>query len=55
FCRLGVQLADLEAKLFSNKQTTTLAIVGPRGTSKLQLALKLAYRTRQKNKNCLVF
>ncbi|KAH8708390.1 kinesin light chain [Phaeosphaeriaceae sp. PMI808] len=49
------QLADLEAKLFSDKQTTTLAIVGPGGTGKSQLALELAYKTRQKNKNCSVF
>jgi tetratricopeptide (TPR) repeat protein len=49
------QLAELEAKLFSNKQTTTLAIVGHAGTGKSQLALELAYRTRQKYKNCSVF
>nr|GFD56435.1 hypothetical protein [Tanacetum cinerariifolium] len=40
------QLADLEAKLFSNDQTTTtLAIVGPGGTGKSQLALEVAHRT----------
>ncbi|KAI1519708.1 kinesin light chain [Pyrenophora tritici-repentis] len=50
------QLAELEAKLFSNDQTTTtLAIVGPGGTGKSQLALEVAHRTRQNNKNCLVF
>jgi Cdc6-like AAA superfamily ATPase len=50
------QLAKLEAKLFSNKQTTTtLAIVGPGGTGKSQLALEAAHRTRHNNKNCLVF
>jgi tetratricopeptide (TPR) repeat protein len=49
------QLADLEAKLFSNKQTTSLAIVGHAGIGKSQLALELAYRTRQKYKNCSVF
>ncbi|KAF1964408.1 kinesin light chain 3 [Bimuria novae-zelandiae CBS 107.79] len=50
------QLAELEAKLFSNEQTTTtLAIVGPDGTGKSQLALEVAHRTRQKNKNCSVF
>ncbi|KAF2008718.1 kinesin light chain [Aaosphaeria arxii CBS 175.79] len=50
------QLAELEAKLFGDKRTaTTLAIIGPGGTGKSQLALELAYRTRQKNKNCLVF
>jgi tetratricopeptide (TPR) repeat protein len=49
------QLAKLEAKLFSDKQTTTFAIVGPGGTGKSQLALKLAYRIRQNNQNCSVF
>jgi hypothetical protein len=50
-----LQLAELEAKLFSDKQSTMLAIVGPRGTGKSQLALKVAHRTRQTNKNCSVF
>jgi Cdc6-like AAA superfamily ATPase len=50
------QLAELEAKLFSNEQTTTtLAIVGPGGTGKSQLALKVAHRTKQNNKNYSVF
>ncbi|KAF5845127.1 hypothetical protein GGP41_001220 [Bipolaris sorokiniana] len=50
------QLADLEAKLFTNEQTTTtLAIVGPGGTGKSQLALEVAHRTRQNNKSCSVF
>jgi hypothetical protein len=50
------QLAKLKAKLFSNNQTvTTLAIVGLEGTGKSQLTLKVAHRTRLKNKNYLVF
>ncbi|RYN85703.1 hypothetical protein AA0119_g13198 [Alternaria tenuissima] len=50
------QLAELEAKLFSNDHTTTtLAIVGPGGTGKSQLALEVAHRTMQNNKNCSVF
>jgi hypothetical protein len=37
------QVADLEAKLFSDKHaTTTLAIVGPGSTGKSQLAFKVA-------------
>jgi tetratricopeptide (TPR) repeat protein len=49
------QLAKLEAKLFNDKQTTTFAIVGPGGTGKSQLALELAYRTKQNYQNCSVF
>ncbi|KAF1359346.1 HET-domain-containing protein [Lizonia empirigonia] len=50
------QLAEVEAKLFSNDQTTTtLAIVGPGGTGKSQLALEVAHRTRLNNKSCSVF
>jgi hypothetical protein len=50
-----LQLAELEAKLFSDRQSTRLAIVGPRGMGKSQLALEIAHRARQKNKNGSVF
>jgi hypothetical protein len=51
-----VQLVEAEAKLFSNEQsTTTLAIVGSGGTGKSQLALEVAHRTKQNNKNCAIF
>jgi tetratricopeptide (TPR) repeat protein len=51
-----LQLAELEAKLFSNTQTTsTLAIVGPGGTGKSQLALEVAHRTLEKHEHCSVF
>jgi hypothetical protein len=51
-----LQLAEVEAKLFSNNQTTSsIAIVGSGGTGKSQLALEVAHRTRQSNKNCSVF
>ncbi|KAH7111312.1 P-loop containing nucleoside triphosphate hydrolase protein [Dendryphion nanum] len=49
------QLAELEAKLFGHKQTTTIAIVGPGGTGKSQLALELVYRIRQESKSFSVF
>ncbi|USP79359.1 hypothetical protein yc1106_06633 [Curvularia clavata] len=51
-----IQLAELEAKLFSNTQTTlTLAIVGSGGIGKSQLALEVAHRTLEKYKDCSVF
>jgi hypothetical protein len=51
-----LQLGELEAKLFSNEQTTTtLAIVGPGGTGKSQLALEAAHRTKQNSRSCSVF
>jgi tetratricopeptide (TPR) repeat protein len=51
-----LQLAEMETKLFSNKQTiSTLAIVGPGGTGKSQLALGVAHKIRQNNKNFSVF
>lgn len=49
------QLAELEVKLFASKQAAFVAIVGPRGTEKSQLALELPYRTRQRNKSCSIF
>ncbi|KAH8723386.1 kinesin light chain 3 [Phaeosphaeriaceae sp. PMI808] len=49
------QLAELKAKLFGEEQTTMLAITGPGGTGKSQLALELAYQTKQNNKRCSVF
>ena len=49
------QLAELEEKLFVRAQATKFAITGIGGIGKTQLALELAYRTRQKYKNCSVF
>jgi hypothetical protein len=49
------QITELEDKLFASKQTTKIAITGPGGTGKSQLALELAYRTRQRYKNCSIF
>jgi hypothetical protein len=51
-----LQLTKVQAKLFSNSQTTSaLAIIGLGRTGKSQLALKVAHRTRQNNKNYSVF
>jgi tetratricopeptide (TPR) repeat protein len=51
-----LELRELEARLFSNEQTTTtLAIVGPGGTGKSQLALEVAHKTKQNNKSCSIF
>ncbi|KAF2647174.1 HET-domain-containing protein [Lophiostoma macrostomum CBS 122681] len=49
------QLAKLEAMLFGKKRATTMAITGPAGTGKSQLALEVAHRIRQRNKNWSVF
>jgi hypothetical protein len=48
-------LAKIEAKLFSDEQTTKVAIFGPAGIGKSQLALEIAHRTKQNHENCLVF
>lgn len=44
------QFIKAKANLFKDKQNTPLAIVGPEGTGKLQLALKLAYRIRKRTR-----
>jgi tetratricopeptide (TPR) repeat protein len=49
------QLAELETKLFIHSQVTAMAVVGPAGTGKSQLALEVAHRTRKRNKDCCVF
>ncbi|KAH7119535.1 kinesin light chain 3 [Dendryphion nanum] len=50
-----LQLAELETKFLESNQAATVAIAGPRGIGKSQLALELAYRVRQQNKSCSVF
>ena len=49
------QLIELEGRVFANKQTTKIAIAGPAGIGKSQLALELAYRIRQRYNNCSIF
>jgi tetratricopeptide (TPR) repeat protein len=50
------QLALLESKLFrDNEKTTRVAIQGSGGTGKSQLALELAYRTKEEYKSCSIF
>lgn len=49
------QLAELKAKLFVGSSTTKVAITGPGGVGKTQLALELAYRVKQEYKNCSIF
>jgi tetratricopeptide (TPR) repeat protein len=48
------QLAQLEEKLFAKDQTTKMAITGLGGVGKTQLVLELAYRAREKHRNCSV-
>jgi len=49
------QLNELKAKLFQEKGTTIIAITGAGGTGKSQLALELAYLTKDTYDNCSVF
>jgi tetratricopeptide (TPR) repeat protein/Cdc6-like AAA superfamily ATPase len=49
------QLASLGGMLFTDERTTMIAIHGPGGTGKSQLALKLVHKTREERKNCSAF
>ncbi len=49
------QLGELAGKLFVNGCAARVAITGPGGVGKTQLALALAYQIRQDYKDCSVF
>jgi tetratricopeptide (TPR) repeat protein len=49
------ELAELENMVLAGPQSTKIAITGPGGIGKSQLALELAYRTQQNYQNCSVF
>jgi tetratricopeptide (TPR) repeat protein len=49
------QLSELREELFVAASTKKVAIAGPSGAGKTQLALELAYRTRQELQGCSVF
>ncbi|KAF2725545.1 HET-domain-containing protein [Polychaeton citri CBS 116435] len=50
-----LQLADLAARLFQNKQTIVIAVTGAGGAGKSQLAPELAYITKEKDEGCSAF
>jgi putative hemolysin len=54
FTGRGTQLTEIEEKLFVGGRTTKVAITGLGGIGKTQLLLELAYRIRDRYKNCLV-
>ncbi|KAM7212319.1 P-loop containing nucleoside triphosphate hydrolase protein, partial [Rhypophila decipiens] len=55
FVGYEIQLAELEDMVLGGQQARKIAITGPGGIGKSQLALELAYRTQEKHKNCAVF
>ncbi|KAK5710088.1 hypothetical protein LTR17_019201 [Elasticomyces elasticus] len=49
------QITEIEGMLFGQNQTTLIAITAVGGVGKSQLALELAYKTREVYKSCCVF
>jgi tetratricopeptide (TPR) repeat protein len=55
FVRRHAQLDQLENTLFAENQPQILAVYGLGGIGKTQIALELAYRTREKDPECSIF
>lgn len=49
------QLSELEARLFKEGSSRKAAVMGLGGVGKTQIALELAYRTRDRHWDCSVF
>ncbi len=55
FLGRDIQLEQLESKFFQVSQASKMALVGPGGTGKSQIALEFAHRAREKHDRCSIF